>query len=60
MGFPGAWYYGKTDLGSAIETAEASIAKIKTNKFDNDDLVEVKKSLTEVVAEIDKALANEA
>ena len=59
MGFPGAWLYGNADLGSAIETAEAAIAKIKTNKFDNDDLAEVKASLTAVIAEIDKAIANE-
>ena len=56
MGIPGAWYYGNVDLGSAIETAESVIAKIKTNKFDNDDVAELRKAL----AEIDKALTNEA
>lgn len=57
MGIPGAWIYGKVDLGSAIETAEAVIAKIKTNKYDNDDVAELRKAL----AEIDKALTkNEA
>ena len=57
MGIPSMWIYGNTDLGSAIETAEAVIAKIKTNKFDNDDVAELRKAL----AEIDKALApNEA
>lgn len=57
MGFAGAWAYGNADLGSAIETAEAVIAKIKTNKYDNDDIAELRKAL----AEIDKALTkNEA
>lgn len=56
MGFPGAWYYGNVDLGSAIETAEAVIAKIKTNKFDKDDLVELDNALTE----IRNAVTNEA
>ena len=57
MGVWGAPLYGNIDLGSAIETAEAVIAKIKTNKFDNDDVAELRKAL----AEIDKALTeNEA
>ena len=43
------------DLGSAIETVEAAIAKIKTNKFDNDDLAELRKA----IVELDKALADE-
>ena len=55
MGFPGMWAYGNVDLGSAIETAESVIAKIKTNKFDNDDVAELRKAL----AEIDKALATD-
>jgi hypothetical protein len=46
------WYYGNVDLGSAIETVEAVIAKIKTNKFDNDDVAELHKA----VAELEKAL----
>ena len=56
MGLPSLPIYGLIDLGSAIETAEAVIAKIKTNKFDNDDVAELRKAL----AEIDKALTNEA
>ena len=57
MGLPGAWLYGNVDVGSAIETAEAVIAKIKTNKYDKDDVAELRKAL----AEIDEALnANEA
>lgn len=55
MGIPSMWYYGNVDLGSAIETVEAVIAKIKTNKFDNDDVAELRKAL----AEIDKALATD-
>ena len=53
MGFPGAWLYGNVDLGSAIETAESAIAKIKTNKFDKSDVVELKNALNEIVAAID-------
>ena len=53
MGIPGMWAYGHLDLGSAIETAEAVIAKIKTNKYDNSDIVELRKAL----AEIDKAIS---
>lgn len=57
MGIPSMWIYGNVDLGSAIETAEAVIAKIKTNKFDNDDVAELHKA----VAELEKALTeNEA
>jgi hypothetical protein len=47
MGWVGLPVYG-TDLGSAIETVEYAIAKIKTNKFDKDDLVELEKALTEI------------
>ena len=39
--------YGE-DLGSAIETAEKVIAKIKTNKYSKKDLVELDKALTEI------------
>ena len=58
MGFPGAPLYGH-DIGSAIETAERVIAKIKTNRFDRTDLEKCKVSLENVVTELDKALANE-
>ena len=43
----------------AIESAEKSISKIKTNRFDKSDLVKFKTSLEKVVAELDKAIANE-
>ena len=55
MGLVGAWYYGDADLGSAIETAEIVIEKIKRNKFDKDDLKELDKALTE----LKKAIENE-
>ena len=45
--------YGE-DLGSAIETAEKILAKIKSNKFDKKDLVEFDKALTEIRAVIAK------
>ena len=45
--------YGE-DLGSAIETAEKVIAKIKKNKYDTKDLVELDKALTEIKAVIAK------
>jgi hypothetical protein len=44
MGFP---FYGE-DIGSAIETAEKVLAKVKTNKFDKADL----KALADAMAEI--------
>ena len=47
MGRPFFPTYGE-DLGSAIEVAEKVIAKIKTNKFDKKDLVELDKALTEI------------
>lgn len=47
MGLPCAPLYGE-DIGSAIETVENIIAKIKTNKFDNDDIIEFHKALVEV------------
>lgn len=55
MGVPSLPFYG-TDLGSAIETAEKVIAKIKTNRFDKEDLVELKEAL----AEIEKAVSDES
>lgn len=51
MGRVGAPVYG-VDLGSAIETAEAVIAKIKTNKFDKSDLVELSKVFVEIITAI--------
>lgn len=47
MGYLWLPVYGK-ELGTAIETAEAVIAKIKTNKFDKKDLVDLDKALTEI------------
>lgn len=54
MGRPNAKYYGDTDVGSAIETTEKIIAKIKTNKFDNEDLI----TLYGAMGEILKAVIN--
>jgi hypothetical protein len=47
MGYMFMPVYGE-DLGSAIETAEKILAKIKSNKFDKKDLVEFDKALTEI------------
>lgn len=58
MGVPSLPFYGH-DLGSAIESAEKVIAKIKTNRFDKTDLEKFRTSLVSVVAELDKALADE-
>ena len=58
MGIHSMPWYGY-DLGSAIESAEKVIAKIKTNRFDKSDLVKFKTTLEKVVAELDKAIANE-
>ena len=54
MGVFGMPLYGKVDLGSAIQTAEVVIAKIKTNKFDKEDLVDLKKALSEIVEAYEK------
>ena len=53
MGYMSFPVYGE-DLGSAIETAEKVIAKIKTNKYDKKDLVELDKALAEIKAVIAK------
>lgn len=53
MGWANFPVYG-ADLGSAIETAEVVIAKIKTNKFDKEDLVDLKKALSEIVEACEK------
>jgi hypothetical protein len=55
MGWPGAPVYGNADLGSAIETVEAVIAKIKTNKFDNDDIFELHTAVVELEKSINEA-----
>ena len=47
MGAPFIPLYGK-DLGSAIETAEKVLAKIKTNRYDKTDLAELAKALDEI------------
>ena len=53
MGYDGWPVYGK-DLGSAIETAEKIIAKIKSNKFDKEDLKDLDKVLTAIKEEDEK------
>lgn len=54
MGWDWVPVYGELDLGSAIETAEKVIAKIKSNKFDKDDLKELDKVLTAIKEEVAK------
>lgn len=41
MGRPGLEIYGDADVGSAIQDIEKIVSKIKTNKFSNDDLVDL-------------------
>ena len=41
MGRPGLEIYGDADVGSAIQNIEKIVDKIKTNKFSNDDLVDL-------------------
>lgn len=53
MGRPSYPGYGEIDLGSAIETAEKVIAKIKTNKFDKDDLSDLVKAVEDVKTAIE-------
>lgn len=54
MGIACLPFYGEVDLGSAIQTAEVIIAKIKSNKFDKEDLVDLKKALSEIVEACEK------
>lgn len=56
MGWPFIPVYGE-DLGSAVENADKVITKMKTNKFDREDLVEFKKTLEEVVEAIETEIA---
>jgi hypothetical protein len=58
MGIVGLPVYGH-DIGSAIETADKVLAKIKTNRFDKSDLEKFRASLVSVVTELDKALADD-
>lgn len=53
MGRVGLPYYGE-DLGSAIEVVEKKIAKIKTNKFNNKDLSELKDAVVEIITAVEK------
>lgn len=53
MGWTNFPVYGE-DLGSAIEVAEKVIAKIKTNKFDNKDLAELKDAVVEIITAVEK------
>lgn len=55
MGWPGYVIYGE-DLGSAIEAVDKSLAKIKTNKYDKEDLIQLKQAMSEAGKAIDKVL----
>lgn len=48
MGYAFAPVYGE-DVGSAIEKAEQILAKIKTNKFDKQDLSDFARANTEII-----------
>ena len=48
--------YGE-DFGSAVENADKVLTKIKSNKFDKEDLVEFKKTLEDVVEAIETEIA---
>lgn len=52
MGKAGLPIYGE-DLGSAIETAEKTLAKIKTNKFDKQELSKLCVDLENVITTIE-------
>ena len=41
--------YCEIDLGSAIETAKETIAKIETNKFDKQDLIALAKANSDII-----------
>lgn len=53
MGLPNLPWYGE-DLGSAIETAEKVIGKIKTNKYDKKDLENLAKAVAEILKVVDE------
>lgn len=59
MGYHLLPVYGELDLGSAIELAEQKLQEIKSNKFDKNDLVELKGELEKIVSAIDTAIENE-
>ena len=54
MGFDLVPLYGDTDLGTAVENAEKVIAKIKTNKFDKEDLTTLASVLETVKTAIEE------
>ena len=53
MGINGAPWYSE-DIASAIYDAEMIIEKIKTNKYDMEDLIELSKLNTEIIAYVVK------
>jgi hypothetical protein len=55
MGWFGYPVYGE-NVGSTIENVEKLIAKIKTNKFDKEDLV----ALSEAIVELKTAIEENA
>ena len=59
MGYHLLPVYGELDLGSAIELAEQKLQEIKSNKFDKNDLAELKGELEKIVSAIDTAIENE-
>lgn len=54
MGRPGLGVYGDADVGSAVEDVEVVIKKIKTNIFDEKDIIK----LYNANAELLKAIIN--
>lgn len=49
MGRPILFLYGNEDVGSAIKDIEVVIDKIKTNKFDKEDLLILHNANTELI-----------
>lgn len=49
MGRPILFLYGNEDVGSAIKDIESIIEKIKTNKFDKEDLLILHNANTELI-----------
>jgi hypothetical protein len=52
MGFVGLPLYGEVDLGSAIEKQEQTMEKIKTNKYDKHDLLDLVKVNTAIIVHL--------
>lgn len=59
MGRPFAPSYGE-DLGSAVETAEKALKRLKSNKFGEEELFDLKIKLEDVLDVIENYIKDES